>query len=117
MALEAGPAHFRLCLPMEMRAYLRSVRRLLVTANVPNSPILVTVMKEAVSSPETSALTRATRRNISGDAILPVAVAETLVREQRAMLQPRNVNCFLPLLSVSCRSDTCSIMLLYFRMV
>jgi hypothetical protein len=42
------------------------VRRLLVTASVvPSLPILVTLMKEALSSPETSVLTRATRRNIT----------------------------------------------------
>jgi hypothetical protein len=38
---------------------------LLVTANiVPSSPILVTLMKKALSSYETSVLTRARRRNI-----------------------------------------------------
>jgi hypothetical protein len=47
------------------------VRQLLVRARVvPSSPILVTLVKEVLSSSETLVLTRATWRKTSEDAIL-----------------------------------------------
>jgi hypothetical protein len=49
--------------------FFLSVHQLLVTANIPSSPILVTLMMEALCSSETSVLTRATWR-IPEDAIL-----------------------------------------------
>jgi hypothetical protein len=53
---------------------LRSVRRLLVTANVvPSLLILVTLMMEALRSSETRAVTRTTGCNITEDGILPVS--------------------------------------------
>jgi hypothetical protein len=51
--------------------HLRSVRLLQVTANdVPSSPILITLMMEAIRSSETLVLIRATRRHIPKDGIL-----------------------------------------------
>jgi hypothetical protein len=56
-----------------------SVFRLLVTANVvPSSPILVTLMTEAIRYSEKSVLTRAARRNIPADDVLYIHRQENL---------------------------------------
>jgi hypothetical protein len=60
------------------------MRRLLVRAIVvPSSPILVTLIKEALNYPEPSALTRATRRNVPEDTILHSDRREELISYKR----------------------------------
>jgi hypothetical protein len=58
------------------------LRRLLVTANIPSSPIPVTLMMEALSSSETSVLTRATQGNITQDILL--ANCDSLTESDKA---------------------------------
>jgi hypothetical protein len=57
---------------------------MLVTANVvPSSPIIVTLMTEALSSSETPFLTRVTWRNIPEHAILHAVVQIMMLRVQK----------------------------------
>jgi hypothetical protein len=56
---------------------------LIVTSNVPTSPILVTLMMETLSSSGTLDLMRATRRNIPEDGVFRIIFIETVLQNPR----------------------------------
>jgi hypothetical protein len=72
--------------------FIRSVRRLLATANVvPTSPIFVTLVKGALISSETTVLTRLTRSNIQEGAILRSHRRENLKSHKKRTFIAREI--------------------------
>jgi hypothetical protein len=84
---------------------LRSVLRLLVTANVvPSSSILLTLAMEAICSSETSVLARATRLNIPEDGILHVIAVKI-----SNLTNSNKIFDYYFLISVCCPTCICSV--------
>jgi hypothetical protein len=69
------------------------VLQLLVAANVPSSPILVTLMMEAIRSSETSVPTRATRRNITKGGIHQYDIKVEFRKQMRVDVDPEADTC------------------------